>query len=289
VSSADILCWGEILWDHFPDQKRLGGAPANVAYHLATLGAHAALVSRVGDDDDGREAVRSLQSAGVDGALIQVDPRRATGRVTVTLKDGEPTYTMNPGGAWEHIQCTDRARQAARSAKVVCYGTLSQRLGGEQLFEFLDETAGTSVCDLNLRPQEIHKDLVHESLRRTAVVKLNQSEHDALGKLFDKSDVNDWLLGELACSTIALTRGSQGCVIISRSGQTDAPSPAAAPGGDHVGAGDAFVAVLALGTLRNWSPREIADKATRYASFVASKQGATPAVPAELIKSIVDL
>ena len=100
-----VLVWGELLWDRFPDGARLGGAPANVAWHLAQLGTRVALVTRVGDDDDGRAAIAAMAARGVDVSLVQVDRERATGEVEVTVAadTGEQRYRLVPGRAWVRI------------------------------------------------------------------------------------------------------------------------------------------------------------------------------------------
>ena len=117
-SSDTVIVWGEVLWDRFPSGDQLGGAPANVAWHLGMAGGWAQLVSRVGDDDDGRRAIAKL-SEHVDTSLVQIDPERATGEVTVQLEDGEPRYTLHPGRAWERIACTQAVRRALRGASLL--------------------------------------------------------------------------------------------------------------------------------------------------------------------------
>src|SRR5690242_17374424 len=121
-----VVIWGEVLWDRFPDGDQLGGAPANVAWHLGLAGGWAQLVTRVGDDADGRRALARLSEV-CDTSLAQVDPERATGVVEVAVEAGEPRYTLVPGRAWERIACTDEVREALADASVLVYGTLAQR------------------------------------------------------------------------------------------------------------------------------------------------------------------
>ena len=129
MSTDAVVIWGELLWDRFPPERggdQLGGAPANVAWHLAQAGGWAQLVTRVGDDDDGRRALAELDDL-VDTSLVQVDPERATGEVTVELEGGEPRYTLHAGRAWERIACSAAVHAAIRDAGVFVYGTLAQR------------------------------------------------------------------------------------------------------------------------------------------------------------------
>src|SRR5690242_20243133 len=126
TSDQAVVIWGEVLWDRFPDAAQLGGAPANVAWHLGQAGGWARLVTRVGDDDDGRRAIAQLANH-VDTSLVQVDRERATGEVLVKVEAGEPSYTLVPGRAWERIECDGAARAAIAEAGVLVYGTLAQR------------------------------------------------------------------------------------------------------------------------------------------------------------------
>src|SRR5438094_1844962 len=127
MSDQAVVIWGEVLWDQFPDGPQLGGAPANVAWHLGQAGGWVRLVSRVGDDAEGRRALAQLFDAGVDVSLVQIDRERATGVVEVTIEGGEPRYRLVPGRAWERIACTADVREALGDAGVLVYGTLAQR------------------------------------------------------------------------------------------------------------------------------------------------------------------
>src|SRR4051812_23285468 len=154
TSGESVVIWGELLWDRFPDGDQLGGAPTNVAWHLGQAGGWAQLVTRVGDDEDGRRAIAKLAEL-VDTSLVQIDPERATGEVTVRVENGEPRYTLHPGCAWERIECTDRVRQALAEAGVLIYGTLAQRtaagLASWREAARVAKRTCLRVCDLNLR------------------------------------------------------------------------------------------------------------------------------------------
>src|SRR5882762_5644018 len=158
MSTDAVVIWGELLWDCYPAAlggDQLGGAPANVAWHLAQAGGWARLVTRVGDDAAGRRAITQLDGL-VDTSLIQIDPERATGEMTITLDRGEPRYTLHPGRAWERIACTDEVRAAIADAGVLVYGTLSQRTA-EGVAQWQQAIAAArarvvKVYDANLRP-----------------------------------------------------------------------------------------------------------------------------------------
>ncbi|MCG8421818.1 MAG: PfkB family carbohydrate kinase [Proteobacteria bacterium] len=283
-----IVCWGEILWDLYPDTERLGGSPANVAFHLAAMGEPVVLLSRVGDDDLGGRAIDALAARGVDTSRVQVDPVRPTGRVEVAIHDGEARYRLTPGCAWERIAADRSARAILAQADAFCYGTLSQRVSSEQFeraLAVLPERC-IKVCDPNLRPKHVDTDAVRAALAAADVVKVNHVEAAIMADRFGVDDVVSWMLDELAVGVVALTRGPGGSVWIDRTGRWEHLGFPAGPGGDNVGAGDAFTAVLTAFLLRGAAPDEVNRAANRYGAFVASRRGATPDPPAELLAEL---
>lgn len=293
-----IVCWGEVLWDLFPDARRLGGALANVAYHLALFGERVALASRVGDDEFGREALQTLTAHGIDTSTVQVDRARPTGRVEVSLHGREPSYRLVPGCAWEHIQVTESVERALSSASAFCFGTLSQRneiSHFQRALTHLPERC-VRVCDVNVRPQHIDFDVLTVALQAADVVKLNEQEASTLAERASVDDVCAWLFDRMHVEVVARTLGERGCVLQRRGqrcehpgypvGGTHSAPDIDAGGGDNVGAGDAFTAVLVHALLAGRELSEIADTANQYAAYVASQAGATPAIPASVLAAI---
>lgn len=281
-----VVCWGEILWDMFPDGIKLGGAPANVAYHLAQIGADVAMVSRVGRDKLGDSAISALDDDGVDTAAVQRDPQRPTGVVVVDEVDGEPKYTLTEGAAWERIELCDAAERLVEKASALCFGTLSQRSPeGRQPLEralAIARNACVLVCDPNLRPNYVDNELLEASMRAADVVKINDKELAIIEQRFDKNNGTAWLIHDLGCKLVAITRGPNGCRLVTANDDIEHHGFAAESGGDNVGAGDAFTAVLTWLHLRGAPLGAIAESANRYGSFVASKRGATPKIPDEI-------
>lgn len=277
-----LMSWGELLWDLFPDGERLGGAAANVAYHAAQIGADSILVSRVGEDELGRTACERLERSGVTTRFIQIDSERQTGTVRVEIRDGEPRYRIATAVAWDRIEFSDELAARMAGTDAACYSTLAQR--SEPGFETLGRTLETlpsgavRLCDLNVRRPFVSRELVERALALATVVKLNESEAALVSELFDAPDPIEWLLGRDAIGVVALTRGARGALVASNSERIDVPG-VPVTGGDAVGAGDAFVAVLAVEIARGRSLDVAARRAVRYSSFVASAPGAMPPVP----------
>jgi fructokinase len=288
LAVATIICWGELLWDLFPDGPRLGGGAANVAYHLAQLGNRVRLVSRVGDDALGRSAVEALTRFGVETSLVQVDRERATGSVAIELEAGEPRFTLAEQAAWDRIEYCAAVRQAIAESDALCYGTLAQRtpLGLGALQQALAEASPEliRVCDLNVRLPHTTEAAVEAALTGEPAVKLNQAEVKVIEYLFATDDAVRWLLEERGVRLVALTLGERGAELVTRSARIAHPGFSAS-GGDRVGAGDAFTAVVAHHLVKNTAYELIAERANRYAAFVASRPGAMPKVPDELRQS----
>lgn len=282
--SDAIVIWGELLWDRFPDGDRLGGAPTNVAWHLGQAGSWPQLVTRVGNDADGRRAIEILSQL-VDPELVQIDPERATGEVTVQLEGAEARYTLHPGRAWERIECTPAVRSALATAGVFVYGTLAQRTP-EGLAAWREASAamkGTHACDLNLRPTDQATAAISEAIAAADVLKANDRELAALSDWFGWSDPLAKLRDR--ARIVAITHGAAGATLYSEHGVIEIPGVPAKPGGDNVGCGDAFLAILIHGLTAGWELAASGRAASRYAAAVAGETGATPLFDPELVSS----
>jgi len=290
-TEMSIVCWGEVLWDLFPDGRHLGGAPANVAYHLACLGEQPTLISRVGKDDLGREARARLLESGVNTRAVQTDPTRPTGSVRVELRGGEPRYSLSEHSALDRIEFDTEANAAVGAADAICFGTLTQRdpHGREGLETALEHLTPEClrICDPNLRPWHVDDDLLAFSFRAADVVKINETEEHEICRRFGTSDAISWLLEEMSVKLVALTRGEHGSILRSREETSAHEGAVATPGGDNVGAGDSFVAMLIHLYLRDAPLATINHAANEYAAYVASHRGATPSITADQLQRML--
>lgn len=285
MSSDQVLIWGEVLWDRFPDGDQLGGAPANVAWHFGQAGGWARLVTRVGDDDDGRRAIEKLEQV-VDTSLVQVDLERATGEVTVRLENGEPRYTLHAGRAWERIACTDVTRAALDEAGVMIFGTLAQRTpeGLDAWREAIASTRATKVCDLNLRPTDQYATAIAEGIAAADIIKINDRELAALHQWYGWPDPIAKLRER--SKLIAVTHGAGGSTLYGAH-VIEIPAFEAPPGGDNVGCGDAYLAILVLGLTSGWDLEHSGRAAAKWAAAVAGVRGATPLFPEDQIEELL--
>lgn len=304
-----ILGIGELLWDmpvgaaaagSTGDPSKslgtLGGAPANFTVMAGRLGNRAAILSRIGRDALGREAIARLNPMPVDVAALQVDAVRETGRVTVGISRGEPRYTIHTPAAWDFLEMSDEWVRLSERADVICFGSLAQRnKQSRQTIQALvaqTMSACIRVFDVNLRPPFYSEEVIEESLELATVVKMNDSEAplllDVLGLAaaeppFDGTVAQRYaaerLLEEFpGLELVAITRGSRGSLLVRREEWDEHPGIAATVG-DAVGAGDAFTAAMTHYLLRGASLAMLNEAGNRWGSWVASQTGAMPELP----------
>jgi fructokinase len=290
-----VIGAGELLWDCFSDDRRPGGAPANVAYHCRQLGLSAAVYSRVGSDAEGQELIDYLASRGLATDCVQQDPRHATGRVTVDVSAHDhPVYTIHEDVAWDHLELDDSISRLAGEAAAICFGTLAQRSdrSREALLGLLEHTSEECliIYDVNLRPPWYRAEVIGESLRAANIVKLNQQEALELASLMEMKvseldDVARVIQSEYDVELVCVTRGAEGCLLMGRNGSAEDPVNAVSTG-DVVGAGDAFTAGLIYARLRRWSLQVQATFANEIGALVAGQAGAMPEMQSEFSDAI---
>ncbi len=282
---------GEVLWDVFPEHRRLGGAPANFACHCAQLGADAVVVSCVGADDAGEQILAALRALGTDTGLIARSSAHPTGTVQVTLgADGSASYQIREDVAWDHLPLTDQLVAAAARSDAACFGTLAQRsaTSRDTIRALVDAmpAGARRIYDVNLRPPFFSKALVSASLDLATVLKLSDEELPVLAGFFDLHGTPRAQLAALrerfGLELVACTRGAHGSLLVSADEVDDTPGvPVEAV--DPVGAGDSFTAALCMGLLWGWPLPRINRFANEVARFVCQQPGATPVLPARLI------
>jgi fructokinase len=296
--SFRIVGIGEVLWDLLLTGPQLGGAPANFAYHAHALGAEAHVITRVGNDDLGREILRRFSDMGLQHSNVQsnvqVDERAPTGTASVTLSgDGLAHFAVQENVAWDFLEATPEALTLVKEAHAVCFGSLAQRSESsrnaiQQLIESSPDHA-LRVFDVNLRRPFYTRDVIERSLQLANVLKLNDDELPSLAAMFNltgstKNQI-ECLAQIFSLQVVALTRGPNGSLLYETNARrwSDCPSrPVTIV--DTVGAGDSFTAALVLGLLCKMDLDEINSIANEVARYVCSQPGATPPLPSELAR-----
>ena len=281
---------GELLWDVFPDGRRLlGGAPANVAYRLTHLGVPTTLISRVGDDALGRDAIVALRSHGLSTAAIQRDSKRLTGTVQITLSTPHnPTYVVGTNAAYDALEPSATAINAARGASLVCFGTVGQRTaaGHAALVRILAAASrAIRFLDVNLRRDCFSSDTLLGALNQAHIVKFNQTEGAIIARTMkwrntDARALCEQLMGHFNLRTCLMTRGQHGAYALSQSGEEISVAALPVHVVDSIGAGDAFVAAFARCLLDGDSLPDAMHAANRFAaSVVCTPGGMSPVRP----------
>ncbi|MCR5180248.1 MAG: carbohydrate kinase [Bacteroidaceae bacterium] len=286
-----VVGLGEVLWDVLPDGKKLGGAPANFAYHAGQfLGSDNTIaISALGEDQLAEETIQALKEHDLNDLLPRVP--YPTGTVQVTLAEGGiPTYDIRENVAWDNIPFDDDVQEIARNCRAVCFGSLAQRniVSRTTIQKFLDATPDDclKIFDINLRQQFYTKEIIQESIRRCNILKINDEELVLIGRMFGYPglDIENkcWLiLGKYNLDMLVLTCGTNGSYVFTPGAVSFQETPKVTVA-DTVGAGDSFTGSFVGSILNGKSVAEAHRTAVRVSAFVCTQNGAMPVVPEEV-------
>jgi len=287
-----IVCYGEVLWDVFPDKKRLGGAPFNVAHRLHSIGANVAMLSALGKDALGKTALEEIKKHGISTDYIQIN-KRLTGQVNVTLDaSGNASYEIGDNAAWDCIEITKKDIELTDSADALIFGSLAFRgSANQEHFEKLISGSKYNVFDLNLRDPHYDLDIVMALMDIAHLIKLNDEELELIVTIMDlsKDSLEDELkaISEITNTpSICVTMGAEGAMLLHEGKiytQTGYPTKVV----DTVGAGDSFLAGLVFGLLTEEGPLEALQWGSALGSLVAGKAGATPEISVEEVEDVI--
>lgn len=284
-----VIGIGEALWDMLPNGKKLGGAPANFAYHASQFGHEAIAVSAIGQDTLGEEIVEALEAHKLPYHLDRVE--YPTGTVQVSLDDqGIPQYEIKTDVAWDNIPYTRELAQLAADCKAVCFGSLAQRsaVSRESIGLFLEAVPEDclKVFDINLRQDFYNKEVLEESFRRCNILKINDEELVVVARMFELpglslEDKCRSLIKSYNLKMLILTCGVNGSYAFYEGGMSflDTPKVTVA---DTVGAGDSFTGAFVGSLLNGKTVPESHETAVRVSAFVCTQSGAMPEVPDSL-------
>lgn len=286
-----VVGMGEALWDVLPEGKKIGGAPANFAYHVSQFGLPSAVVSAVGKDALGDEIIENFTSKGLNHLIATVP--YPTGTVQVEIDQaGIPQYDIKENVAWDNIPYTAMLENLAQRTKAVCFGSLAQRniVSRKTINLFLDampqDPDSLVVFDVNLRQGFYNKEILCNSMKRCNILKINDEELVTVSRMFGYPgiDLQDkcWiLLGKYNLKMLILTCGINGSYVFTPGTVSFQPTPTVEVA-DTVGAGDSFTAAFIASILRGKTVAEAHCKAVETSAFVCTKKGAMPILPPEL-------
>lgn len=281
-----ILSVGEILFDVFPEYKRLGGAPFNFAFHMKRLGFPVRFISRIGNDAEGKKISEVLQKYGFELDCLQIDDNFETGKVFVGIdENGIPDFNILQNAAYDNLVFNDSIKTMLYGrVDLIYFGSLIQRSinGLATMQHILDQKRPHTklLYDVNLRPRCYSNTIIIESLKHTNILKLNDEELHTIKEMFGFEKSNEtfveFLFREFPIEMVALTRGAQGSELFTEDQHIVHRSYGLKNIVDTVGAGDGFSAILAAGYLHKWHPDKILSVATDFAEQICQIEGATP-------------
>jgi fructokinase len=223
-----IVAFGELIWDVFQDGKKLGGAPANLVYRVDSLGDEGFLLSRVGQDEAGREALQMLKRLNVTDQFIQIDPVFPTGMVMIKVgHEGRPDYLIEPDLAFDHIEPTPASLKLVKEADCLCFGTLVQRHDRSRntLKELLDEIPQTlKYLDLKLRKNYYTKEIIEKSLTIANILRVKENELYFLKNElslfeFESKSLAEELINEYNLDIVLVTQSKAGAFALDKEGR----------------------------------------------------------------------
>ncbi|MCM4155518.1 carbohydrate kinase [Gramella sp. AN32] len=290
----NIVCFGEILIDVFPDMERIGGAPLNVASRLASMGADVEMISKVGSDAKGGQLKNYLQGKSIRIDNIEEDPEHKTGMVDVQLSQGgSATYTIEYPAAWDKIDLTEDILNSVKNADALVYGSLVCRdeVSRKTLLSLLPQ-AKYRILDYNLRPPHYNKELLIELMKHANFIKFNDDElfeiAALMGSKYNSLEQNLLFMAvNSKADTICVTKGRHGAVLM-RDKKFFYNSGYKINVKDTVGAGDSFLGTLIAKLLQGQPPQKALDCACAVGALVASKEGANPELSSETIENFMN-
>lgn len=287
-----IVGMGEALWDVLPEGKKIGGAPANFAYHVSQFGFDSRVVSAIGKDALGDEIMKVFEEKKVKHQIERVD--YPTGTVQVTLdSEGIPCYEIKENVAWDNIPFTDELEQLALNTRAVCFGSLAQRniVSRKTINRFLDvmpdNDGQLKIFDINLRQHFYTKEVLSQSFEKCNVLKINDEELVAVSRMFGYPgiDLQDkcWiLLAKYNLKMLILTCGTNGSYVFTLGAVSFQETPKVTVA-DTVGAGDSFTAAFCASVLAGKSILEAHKLAVEVSAYVCTQSGAMPVLPNEFL------
>ena len=286
-----IVGLGEALWDCLPEGKKIGGAPANFAFHAGQFGHDSIAISAIGNDKLGEETLAEFDKKHVNYLMPMVD--YPTGTVQVTLDEaGIPTYEIKEGVAWDNIPFTSEIEEVAKNCRAVCFGSLAQRssVSRNTIQQFLDATPDDclKIFDINLRQNFYNENIIRNSLKKCNILKINDEELVAIGRIFGYPGLDMenkcWLLiGKYNLDMLVLTCGVNGSYVFAPNLVSFQETPKVDVA-DTVGAGDSFTGTFAAAILTGKCIPEAHKLAVEASAYVCTQNGAMPILPKELIE-----
>ncbi|OCX51032.1 hypothetical protein BEL04_20155 [Mucilaginibacter sp. PPCGB 2223] len=285
-----VLCFGEVLWDAFGNDKKPGGAPMNVAMHLARQGVSSSLLSRIGNDKEGLELSEFLKLNKLHSGLIQVDEKLPTCKVEVQLDaQHQATYTIPKPVSWDCIQNNETVAERIKHMSAIVFGSLACRCKTSRntLLDLFEQKM-LKVFDVNLRHPHYEQSTIQTLAAVADVIKMNEEEANLLIGNYNEP-LKDKIIEfqrKFHSQTICVTRGENGAIVWHNEKFYEHPG-FNVDVADTVGAGDAFLATFIAGLLNEQPIDQVLERACAVGAYVTTQRGANPVYDDALINNII--
>jgi len=287
------VAYGEVLWDVFANEKKIGGAPLNVALRMKTLGCEVAMISCVGNDENGEAIINQVKSLGLETNTIVRAEDFPTGLVNVTINErGSASYEISYPSAWDKIVLNDLARNSVANADVLIYGSLVCRDEVSRLaLQELLQTKVYKVFDVNLRKPHYSYEMLEQLMHSADFIKFNDEElleiAAAMNSPFTSLEDNmNFMAERTKVTAMCVTRGKHGALLMWQ-GQFFENGGYPVKVADTVGAGDSFLAALIMSLLTEKAPQTAIDFACAVGALVAEAPGANPEISLSGIENLM--
>jgi fructokinase len=272
----ELVCYGEVLWDIFEDEYKLGGAPFNVAAIAGLLGLDSAIITAVGNDELGKKLLSTIGNKKV--KIVSQTNEHPTGTVNVKLdSEKNPLFDIKKNVAYDYIEYNDEVKQACSNAKFFCFGSLAQRnnVSRETLKKILENFAGIKIYDFNFRQTiDNWKEIFRESIEYADILKINEEELQIIKELYPQESLES-LMKEHNLKYVFVTLGEKGAMLYSGNEVLHADAPKVEVV-DTTGCGDAFTAGIAYSLANGFDNKKMLEYSVNLAAKIASVKGAIP-------------
>lgn len=279
-----ILSFGEILWDIFPTENFIGGAPLNFAAHSAFHHNDVFMLSAVGDDDLGKKALEQIKTWGISEKHIHISDKYETGKCIVTLDEmGIPNYKLLENTAYDFIPQSIKNEHF----DALYFGTLALRscYNYDSLKNLIANNIFREIfVDVNIRPPFYSKESVIFALETASILKISLEELDIVAEISNSKEVKDYReFAEVLSNkyrnlkVIIITLGAEGSFALdckTQIGHFEKSIPVSVV--STVGAGDSFSAAFLSNFMQLKDITFCLAHANKIASYVVSHKGAVP-------------
>jgi fructokinase len=288
-----VVCYGELFWNIMRDNHAPGGSPFNILTHLQKLKKRAVLISRIGNDDAGKDLVHELKERRMMMDFCQVDGQHITGVQNIVPQTSiKMFYEIVYPAAWDFIEFKPNFIPLVSNADYFVFGSVCTRNAQSRntLFELL-KYAKTKVFDLNIRAPHYNRMVIERLLHQTNILKLNINELEILsgwyGEYFDEFSAILMLKHKFNIQTIVVTKGADGAIMNMGNKFYNHPGYKVQIA-DTLGSSDSFLAAFLSKLIDGSLPAEILDFTCALSSTITARAGAMPEYKLQEVFAAID-